>query len=204
MVDLPLGYPYNAPMVTCIVLAAGESRRFGSPKALASVDDKAAIGRVTQMLAASTVDAVIVVLGANAQAIEPQVFNHKKVSIVHNKDYKLGQTSSVQTGFRAVGPGASAIMVLPVDCPWVSTATVTAMVAYFKENRPLLLVPSYQGKRGHPLLLNSVLKETILQLTPAEGLNTLFNDNPVSVLEVDDPGVLKTFNTPEELNRLTT
>lgn len=188
-------------MVTCIVLAAGESRRFGSPKALASVDEHPGIEHITQMLAESAVDAVIVVLGADAQLIEPQVFNHKKVSIVHNKDYKLGQTSSVQAGFRAADGQTGAFMVLPVDCPWVKAETVNILIRHFNQERPLVLIPSYGGRRGHPLLLNSVLKPAVMALPHDKGLNTLFEENPVSLLEVDDPGVLKTFNTPEEFKR---
>ena len=111
-------------MVTCVLLSAGESQRFGSPKALAKTSQKTAIEDLQDTLIASIADDIIVVLGAYAEAIGPHVFNHKKVRIVHNKDYKLGQTSSFQAGLRALKDNASAVLLTPVDCPFIRTSTV--------------------------------------------------------------------------------
>ena len=76
-------------MVTCILLSAGESRRFGSPKALATIGTTNAIGRIQTTLLSTPVSEIIIVLGSGSKTIEPYVFNHKKVRIVYNKNYGL-------------------------------------------------------------------------------------------------------------------
>ena len=189
-------------MVTCILLSAGESQRFGSPKALAKTSRKTAIEDLQNTLINSIADDIIVVLGACSEAIEPHVFNHKKVRVVHNKDYKSGQTSSFQTGLRALKDNAHAILLAPVDCPFIRTSTVDALIRHFKQTAPAILVPVYCSRRGHPPVFNATLKKEALALPPSSGLNTLFSDHPPQTLDVDDPGIVQTFNTPEELEQI--
>ena len=189
-------------MVTCVLLSAGESQRFGSPKALAQTSRKTAIEDLQDTLIASLADDIIVVLGAHAQAVEPHVFNHKKVRIVHNKDYKLGQTSSFQTGLRALKDDTRAVLLVPVDCPFIRTSTVDALIRHFKQTASSILVPTYHSRRGHPPAFNITLKKEILALPPSSGLHSLFQDHPPQTLGIDDPGIVRSFNTPEELEQI--
>ncbi len=189
-------------MVTCVLLSAGESQRFGSPKALAKTSQKTAIEDLQNTLIDSIADEIIVVLGAYSGAIGPHVFNHKKVRIVHNKDYKLGQTSSFQAGLSAVRDNACAVLLVPVDCPFIRTSTVDALIRHFKQTAPAILVPVYRLKRGHPPVFNAALKKEILALPPSIGLNSLFPDHPPQTLDVDDPGIVQAFNTPQELEQI--
>ena len=189
-------------MTTCILLSAGESQRFGSPKALARTSQHTAIEDLQNALINSIADDIIVVLGAHLDTIKPHVFNHKKVRIVYNKDYKLGQTSSFQAGLSAVGDKASAVLLVPVDCPFIRTDTIDTLIHHFKQNNPSILVPAYKNKRGHPPVFNISLKNDILALAPSVGLNSLFQRHTPRVLEMDDPGIILTFNTPGELAQI--
>ncbi len=187
-------------MVSCILLSAGESQRFGSPKALAKISHHSAIEEVQNSLLSSMADEIVVVLGAHSESIKRHVFNHKRVRIVYNKDYKLGQTSSLQAGLSVVDKAD--FLMIPVDCPFVQTATIDTLIRYFKQHQPSVLVPTYQGQRGHPPVLNASLKKEILALGPSIGLNHLFLAYPPVLLEIDDPGIIQTFNTPAELKEL--
>ena len=190
-------------MISCVLLTAGESRRFGSPKALASIGQVNAIERIQNtLLASGIIDEIIVVLGAEQERIRPYVFNHTKVRLVYNKNYKLGQTSSVQTGISAVETLCRGIMLFPVDCPLILASTIEELSQLFIEKNPPILVPVYKSQRGHPPIFNVSLKREILELTPEKGLNSLFTGHLPITAEINDPGILKTFNTQEEFKKI--
>lgn len=191
-------------MISCIVLAAGLSERFGSPKAMARIADSPAIVFLLKKLCASRIGEIIVVLGANQDQIEPHLFKHKIIQIVHNNDYKLGQTSSVQTGLKASSSSAEAFMTLPVDCPFVKTETINRLIDYFLSEHPAITIPTYGKRKGHPPVFHKELKTNILKLAHDQGLNQIIHNpaNKVHTLDLNDPGITQTFNTPDELARI--
>jgi len=193
-------------MISGILLSAGLSSRFGSPKALAVINNTPAITFLLEKLIATPLGEIIVVLGADRQQIEPCLFKHKMIQVVYNKDYKLGQTSSVQTGLRSIDPKASGFMILPVDCPFISTSTVEIMIGCFQTGRdPQIQIPAYQNHRGHPPVFDIRFKDEILNLDPSRhGIHEMLHNHPASVLtvELNDPGITQSFNTPEEFARI--
>ena len=189
-------------MITCILLSAGLSERFGSPKALAPIAKNNVIQHLQNTFLESTCDNIVVVLGANHKDIEPFIFIHKRIRVVYNKDYYFGQTSSIQAGLKAVENSSAGIMFQPVDCPLVQASSVDTIIDCFKKNSPDLLIPCYQGKKGHPPIFHQRLRQTILELPLTLGLNSLFSYNPPQTLDIDDPGILKSFNTPEEFEAI--
>src|SRR5580698_9293521 len=130
---------YNEAMVTCILLSAGLSERFGSPKALASLYGIPVIKHVQNTLLASACDEIIVVLGAHADQIRPSIFIHSRIRVVYNKNYNFGQTSSMQAGWQEADNSSEGIMFLPVDCPLVKTASIDQVIHHFKNNDPDVL-----------------------------------------------------------------
>ena len=193
---------YNEGMISCILLTAGESQRFGSPKALAQIHQSTAIEILQEKLVQSLVTEIIIVTGAHENLIKPYVFNHSKVSVVYNKDYKFGQTSSFQKGIGAANNNSNGLMLLPVDCPFVSTQSINQLLETFLQEKPVILIPSFKGKRGHPPIFNNDLKETILKLDVHQGLNDFMREQKIQTLEIADPGLVQTFNTEEELNKI--
>jgi len=187
-------------MITCILLSAGLSERFGSPKALAYVAGDTVIRHVQNTLLQSTCDEIIVVLGANAQEIQPSIFIHSRVRVVYNKEYYFGQVSSVQAGWRQVNEASEGVLFLPVDCPLVKASSVDKIIQHFRKHSPDILIPSYQNKKGHPPIFHQRLKSKALNLSRDQGLNSLFIDHPPQIIEMDDPGIVQSFNTPEELS----
>ena len=192
-------------MIDIVVLSAGLSSRFGSPKALAKVNSNTTvIGHVQQMLLRTSVNKITVVLGANADQIKPLINSDKRVECVMNYDYELGQTSSFKAGLNNVDSGVSAVAMLPVDCPCVSSETIDGLIAAFKKDEPLLLIPTHEDRKGHPPLFHQSLIPEILALDNHTGLNMISRNHEKELIlsPVNDPGVLQTFNTPEEFEQL--
>ena len=193
-------------MISCILLAAGLSSRFGSPKALATIHGQAAINTILNHLITTTCNEIIVVLGANANQIEPHVLNHKNIRIVYNKDYLLGQTSSCQCGLNALHQDSQGTFIWPVDFPFIKSTTLISLINAFNETPNKIIIPSLDNSRGHPPLLPKTVYQDLLNLPSTLGINTLFKlyGNNINHVLVNDPGIHLTFNTPLELTKLLT
>ncbi len=189
-------------MLTCILLSAGLSERFGSPKALACMGGNTVIQHVQNTLLQSSCDEIIVVLGAYADQIQPSIFNHSRIRVVYNKNYNLGQTSSAQTGWRQADHSSTGALFLPVDFPFIQASSIDKLIHHFKKYDPDILVPSYRNKKGHPPIFHQRLKSKVLNLPTPRGLNSLFADHPPQTIEIDDRGIIETFNTPEEFETI--
>jgi len=189
-------------MFTCILLSAGLSERFGSPKALANISGSTAISLVQNALLKSTCDKIIVVLGAHREQIEPSIFIHSRIRVVYNKHYNFGQTSSVQAGLREADLSSQGIMFWPVDCPFIKSETIDHLIEHFKNKETDILIPTYQNKKGHPPLFHPRLNKKILGLEMTQGLNSLFTEHPPETVEINDPGITKSFNSIQELKRI--
>jgi molybdenum cofactor cytidylyltransferase len=189
-------------MNSCILLAAGESKRFGSPKALAVFTKETVIERLQRELLAASLHQIVIVLGAQHERIEPFLLKHKKIKIVHNKDHYLGQTSSFVAGLRALEAPANCLL-LPVDYPLVSGKSIDALTAHFARFPCDCLIPTFKGKRGHPPVFASSRRNELLNLDVNSGVNEWVRrcDN-VRELPLDDAGIVATFNTQEEFESL--
>jgi molybdenum cofactor cytidylyltransferase len=187
-------------MTTGILLAAGFSARFGSPKALAPLNDSTVIAILQQEMLKSRLDEIVIVTGAHAEGIKPLLLKHKKIKVVHNKDYNLGQTSSFQAGLGQTDPKSGAVLLLPVDYPLLTAPTLDLLIEGFFRQKARILVPTFNGRKGHPPVFSALLQDEFLRLDPGEGINTVIHrhDKDTVLLPVQDPSVLKTFNTKEE------
>lgn len=191
-------------MISCILLSAGFSSRFGSPKALARLNRTTVLEHLQTTLLSLQLEEIIIVLGHEAKKIKPFVCNHKKVKIAHNKNYKSGQTSSLKAGLKKISKTSAGIMLLPIDYPFIRPETLARLIAFFEKKKPMFLIPTYHGKRGHPLLFNPVLKKLFLSIEDSTGANAVLHQHGahVTLLPVNDAGVATTFNTPEEFENV--
>jgi molybdenum cofactor cytidylyltransferase len=193
---------YTVFMISCVLLTAGLSERFGSPKALASLHNAIIIEHLQKTLLQTSCAEIIIVLGAYAQEIKAHLFNHKRINIVYNKDYKLGQTSSMQTGLRKASSNTHGYMLLPVDCPLIEVSTIEQIIDHFHHTQPHILIPTYQNKKGHPPIFHKNIRTDILNVPPSQGLNSLFTSFPPKTIEIKDPGIIRSFNTPQEFEQI--
>ena len=192
-------------MISCILLSAGLSQRFGSPKALVQLPDgQLVIEHLQQNLLDSNIDEIIIVLGAYVNEIKPRIFKHNKVTFVYNKDFLLGQTSSFKVGLQNVSTKSQAVMLLPVDFSLVQTETFNILIEQFNHHPQKIVIPSYSGKNGHPPIFPIYLSPEFLALENNFGLNTVIHNHSreLKIFPVVDSGVVKTFNTKEEFGKL--
>jgi len=188
-----------------IILAAGESRRMGTPKPLLELGGETFLDRLILTLGA-TCTPVIVVLGCESHAIRAGLRHADLASFVLNPDYGLGQLSSLQCGLAAVPSGAEGVMFTLVDHPAVLPSTVARIARRFQERAPheLLIVPRCQGRHGHPVSVARELMAELLALPPdAQAREVIHRHREHTVyLDVDDPGILEDIDDPEAYRRL--
>jgi molybdenum cofactor cytidylyltransferase len=184
-------------VIAGIILAAGASSRMGTPKALLDYRGETFLDRLIRVLG-EVCDPVIVVVGYHADAIRAAA--RGPAQFVVNPDPSRGQLSSLQTGLAAVPGDAEGFLFLPVDCPAASPGTVRRIVeALQSADQPLLAIPTYQGRRGHPVCARRELIPEFLAL-PAEGQAKEVvrrHADRTLYLDAGDAGVLSDIDDPE-------
>ena len=179
-----------------LILAAGESRRMGFPKAL--LDYRGATFLDTLIgLFAQRCSPVIVTLGAAAEEIRARAA--RPAEFVLNPDYARGQLSSMQCGLRAVPPEADGVLFTLVDHPAVSRNTIDALLAPgVSQDDALLRVPRYRGRRGHPVWFSRELTPEFLALPESGAARDVvrLHAGRTAFLDLDDPGIVADIDDP--------
>ena len=185
--------------VAGIILAAGESRRMGFPKALLRYRDETFLDTLIGHFALRC-DPVIVVLGAHAVRIRDGTV--RPATFVINPDYQRGQTTSMQCGLRAMPAGAEGVLFTLVDHPAVAPATLDALLSV---PRPIVRVPRCHGRRGHPIWFGRELIAEFLQLPENGAARDIVRSHAphTEFLDVDDAGILADIDDPAAYSRLT-
>ncbi|HVL48986.1 MAG TPA: NTP transferase domain-containing protein [Candidatus Thermoplasmatota archaeon] len=179
--------------VASIVLAAGASRRMGSPKALLDFGGERALARVVRIARATGADPVVVVLATDTLPIVSAALPDLPATLVENPATGAGRTGSLLRGL-AVAP-AGPVFVHPVDHPLVRASTLDALVVGLGTHE--VARPVHAGARGHPILLSASAANAARRLHPATPLKELVGALDAVDVEVDDPGVLENIDTPE-------
>ncbi len=189
-------------MICAIVLAAGRSSRMGVQKLLLPFGGKTVTSHIADQLLASTVDKVFVVTGHQPERITAEL-SGRRVSIVNNPDYDSGMLSSVRCGLHALPKRCRAVLVAIGDQPSINTELVNLMIQSFAAGEKKILVPCYEGKRGHPLLFSAMYREEILTQYDDVGLRGLLHAHPDEVFEltVSTFCVLSDMDYPEDYRR---
>lgn len=186
-------------MIWAVILAAGESRRMGTQKLLLPFGETTVVGAVVGTALASRVDRILAVLGADRDAVR-QGLEPLGIDLAVNEDYAKGMLSSVQAGFRALPADAEAAVVMLGDQPFLPTRVVDAVVEAFRRSGRGIVVPAFQGRRGHPVLVDLKYRDEVLALDPADGLRRLMRAHPEDVFEaeVEDANILRDMDVPED------
>jgi len=188
-------------MLAAIILAGGESRRMGTPKALLEFRGRTFLEHLLDTARHPRVGSRRVVLGA----VEDEVLARVKLSpeeIVLNPDWRQGQLSSLQAGLRSLPPGTEGAIVFPVDHPLVSAELVASLISAFDRCAEPIVVPVYEGRRGHPVIFRATLYEELLRAPVDIGARAVVRAHANEVCEVPttERGVVLNMNEPEDLN----
>jgi molybdenum cofactor cytidylyltransferase len=185
------------------ILAAGESRRMGTPKALLPFGGKTFAEHLLEVTRHPRVGLTRVVLGAHAEEIAGKL-HAPPASIVVNQEWRRGQLSSIQAAIRSLPDGETAgLLLCPVDHPLISKDLIARLIQEFDASRKLVVLPTYDGKRGHPLIFASSLYPELLAASPELGARQVVwaHANDVVELPTDEEGVILNLNDPDTLAR---
>jgi molybdenum cofactor cytidylyltransferase len=188
-------------MIVPIILAAGESSRMGMLKPLVEIDGETFLQRLIKILRSSKVGKITVVLGNRAEEIAEYV-DLSECTIVINPEYKNGQLSSLRKAILSLPEeGVDGILVCLVDHPYISTHLVDQLIDAFYASKKEIVVPVYGKKRGHPVIFSNKMFSHILAASLEVGAREVLWNNPDKVLElnVNEPGVLKDIDYPEDI-----
>ncbi len=193
-------------MIYGLLLAAGRSSRMGQPKQLLPWQGRPLVRHVAEVALASQLAGLVVVLGAAAQETRTALQGmHGATTLVDCPDFATGQAASLRCGLGALPPTTSAVVVLLVDQPLITTELLNRMVQLFTEHPgTVAVVPRYEGRRGNPTLLAATLFADLQRLEGDRGARDLLqlHADRISWLDLDDPAVVVDLDTPEAYRAL--
>ena len=192
-------------MFGAIILAAGESARMGHPKALLTYRGEAFLAGILHAAFAAGLERRVTVLGHHADKVLKEIDFGDDITVVRSEKLDAGPIGSIRAGVRAIlNHPVEAAVIWPVDRPHVSVATITGLIDGFRESAKPIVVPSHDGRRGHPVLFGRDLFEELLAAPDEGGARHVVRADPgrVHAAAVNDPAVLEDLNTPEEYREL--
>lgn len=190
-------------MLAAVILSAGASSRMGRPKALLPYREGTFLEHLIQVTRHPRVGVTRVVLGAGADVIR-SLGKLDPSMVVLNLAWEQGQLSSIWAGLRSLeGSETDGIILCPVDHPLVSARLVSDLVERFYEDGKSIVLPTYKGRRGHPVIFSSALYADLLAAPADKGARSVVWAHAGEVLEVptDEEGVVLNLNDPDMLKR---
>lgn len=187
-----------------VVLAAGEGKRYGGPKALIRLDNRLLVDRAVRVARKAGCSPVLVVLGAAATEVVHAAELDGAVVVV-NDDWPSGMGSSLRCGLAAAAENkAAGAVILLVDQPGVGTAAIRRLVAAWREGARAV-VASYDGQPRNPVLLDATTwEEVCVSATGDVGARAWLraHTDDVRLVACDDLGSDIDIDTPADLDRL--
>jgi molybdenum cofactor cytidylyltransferase len=172
--------------VYAIVLAAGASTRLGSPKQLLTWGNHSLLEHAILNARAIFQDRVIVVLGANNEAIQTAV-NLDSVTTVINADWQQGMATSIQAGIHALPASATAALIVLCDQPLINTHHLQNLLNHWQKSPSQIVASKYHQSVGVPALFPAEFFEQLLMLKGDKGAKSLLLKYEANLLTVPMP-----------------
>ncbi|MDD5089665.1 MAG: nucleotidyltransferase family protein [Candidatus Wallbacteria bacterium] len=188
-----------------VILAAGESRRMGFPKAVAMINGRTCASIVISNLRQAGFDSsIFLVLGCNFEKISDFFLNVRNLEIVRNHNWERGPLSSLKAALRVIesrGMSRTGLLLYPVDHPFVQASTLSRLLSSHLDLPQKIIIPIYHARRGHPVVFPSILFRELIDAPEEIGARFVTRQHTELILEiqVSDPGVLKNCNSPADL-----
>ncbi len=189
--------------VSAIILAAGEGRRMGALKQLLPLGDSTILEKTVDNITASTVDETVVVLGYRSEEIKARLAE-KPVKVVVNPEFKAGMSTSIAAGVKAVSAGTEAVLIVLADQPFITTSLIDSLINEYKNQNKGIIIPIFQGRRGHPVIFSLRYKAELLALNGDIGAREVISNHAEDILEVevDSRSIALDIDTPEDYQAL--
>ena len=199
-------------MIAGILLAAGESKRFHPEnKLLYKINGVSVLEHLLKSFLKSHINNVTIVVGyqkTEVISLTKKVVCSSKIPInfVENSEFsKGGMSSSIIKGMHSV-INSKAVLITPADIPFIPTSVINALIKYFEMNKPKIIIPTYNRRRGHPILISSDLFPEVLtiseELRGLKEITTKYSDKIV-YLPVEAKGIIRDIDTKEDLQKFT-
>jgi molybdenum cofactor cytidylyltransferase len=189
-------------MISAILLAAGQSKRMnGINKLTKEIQGIPLIKLSVNNILASSINELIVVLGYQKEIIEELIDKNEKIKFVFNKDFESGMASSIKTGLNHLSENTTAFFICLGDMPMVNQNTYNKLIEY--KNNKEIIVPTYKGKQGNPVLFSKSMKKKLIMTIQGDfGAKKILelNKNKLLNLETNDENIIKNFNTQDSFN----
>lgn len=185
-------------MLAAVILSGGASRRMGSPKALLPYQGRPFLEHLLEITKHPSIVARRVVLGADAEPIRKEILLTPD-EIVINSDWEKGQLSSLHAGIRTLPQGLDGLIVCPVDHPLISAALLDELIEAFTKTRAPVVVPTFEGRRGHPVIFSSEVFGELLSASLETGAREVVWAHKAEIAEVptNEEGCVLNLNDPD-------
>ncbi|WP_440059293.1 nucleotidyltransferase family protein [Thermogladius sp. 4427co] len=201
-------------MYLAIITAAGESRRFPGNKLLYRLGTEPVIVKTIESAFSSRVDKIMVIVGFMKEKIINEIKNYfsteigRRILIVENKNFAEGMSSSIKVGVSAaleLLKDLKALLITPGDAAWIPSIVYDLLIDKFEMFNWRIIVPTYNNRRGHPILFSASLVQEILSISEeSRGLKGLVEKYRYEVREIElpYPSILLDLDTINDLNRV--
>ena len=186
-------------MISAILLAAGQSKRMnGENKLIRKIRGVPLIKLSVKNILASSIDELIIVLGHQKEIIEKLIDKNEKIKFVFNKNFESGMASSIKTGLNNLSEKTEAFFICLGDMPMVNQDIYNQLIQ--SKNNKEIIVPTYKGQQGHPVLFSKSTKEKIMTIQGDVGAKKILELNVDKILnvEVGNQSIREDFNTKDD------
>jgi len=190
-------------MISAILLAAGQSKRMNNENKLSKkIQGIPLIKLSVKNILASSIDELIIVLGYQKEIIEKLIDKNEKIKFVFNKDFESGMASSIKTGIDNLSDKTEAFFICLGDMPMVNHDIYNQLIKS-KDNKEII-VPTYKGQQGNPVLFYKSMKEKVLDIKGDVGAKKILELNKDKILNlvINDQSITKGFDTQDNFNSL--